>query len=433
MENNNIEKQIIIELIYLDNKEILSEAIILLEGINFEDQDYYQIYTAIRTLLIQNKEIDLISIYHTCQNVDLKKINTLSFTEIINPNLLMHHIEILKDREYKKELLKRINKSLPLIISGQSSVDLDEIRNSLIADLSTLSKEDKAEFESIKEHKKKIEEQLNSKSNIEGYSWGIQDLDLWTSGIMEPRVYVIGGLKKSGKTRFLIHLIKSLHNQKVRTIFLSMEMPGYEVTKLLHASFTGLNDLRFRSSSILKAEEYQMFKEVEIDETVFALECKSGLKLDQVLSRIRRFSRMGFKVILIDYIQRIAHDRNKQAQELEDISIKLADSARQNNVALILLSQLNALGEREVPNMGHLKGSGGIGEAADVIFLFDNLYRRTKDENDRNKIDIYIEQRHGDSGRVELWADLGSCRFNNLATAHQLEEYHSKGEMEEIF
>lgn len=76
--------------------------------------------------------------------------------------------------------------------------------------------------------------------------------------------------------------------------------------------------------------------------------------------------------------------------------------------------------------------SGGIGEAADVIFLFDNLYRRTKEENDRNKVDVYIEQRHGDSGLAHLWADLGSCRFNNLATHNQQEE-HNGNASENIF
>jgi len=79
-------------------------------------------------------------------------------------------------------------------------------------------------------------------------------------------------------------------------------------------------------------------------------------------------------------------------------------------------SQLNALGEKQVPNMGHLKGSGGIGEAADTIILFDNLYRRTKKENVKNKIDLYIEQRYGDSGKLAIQADLGSCTFRNLAS-----------------
>ena len=95
-------------------------------------------------------------------------------------------------------------------------------------------------------------------------------------------------------------------------------------------------------------------------------------------------------MVFIDYIQRIDHDRNRQAQQLEDISVRIADSARLNNIAVVLLSQLNVQGEREIPSIAHLKGSGGIGEAADTVLLLDNLYRRTKREADKNKINIYI-------------------------------------------
>jgi len=423
MENRfNLEKTVIGELILI-NKQKQIDSIIELEKIKFESPIYKSLFSTIRKIALQNKQVDLVSVYQTNQETPIDEVNTLT-TNIPNPEMIFHHIELLKDREYKNNLLSVIDRNTNLIESGISSIDLDEMRNGLIADLSSLTRDDKSEFENISEYKKQIEAHLNSKSSIEGFSWGISDLDRWTSGIVLPRVYVIGGLKKSGKTRFLIHTIKTLLNQNIPNVFLSMEMPAYEVTKLLHASYLGFNDIQFRSSSFMNQEDMMQFRNVEIDEKIFGLECKSGLKLEQILSRIRRYAKMGFKVIMIDYIQRIAHDRNRQAQELEDISIRLADSARQNNVALILLSQLNALGERDVPNMGNLKGSGGIGEAADVIFLFDNLYRRTKKEDDRNKVDIYIEQRHGDSGRAHLWSDLGSCRFGNLAEENIIKEYN---------
>ncbi len=418
----DIEKIIIAELIYTTHDQRI-DAIIELEKVEFSDKTCKSLFQTIRDLTLLRKDVDSVSVYQTNQETKLQDINDIC-NLYASDIYLLSHIEILKDKKYKNELTKLIDKHGNLIKSGTNSIDLDEMRNGLIADLSSLTRDDKAEFENISEYKRQIEEQMNSNKTIEGYSWGVSDLDVWTSGIVLPRVYVIGGLKKSGKTRFLIHTIKALHQQKTPTVFLSMEMPAYEVTKLLHASFTGFNDLRFRSASKMKEEEMRQFQEVEIDEKIFGLECKAGLKLDQILSRIRRYAKMGFKVIMIDYLQRISHDRNKQAQELEDISIRLADASRQHNVALILLSQLNAAGEREAPNMGHLKGSGGIGEAADVILLFDNIYRRSKNENDKNKIDIYIEQRHGDSGKAELFADLGSCNFRNLATENQLREHY---------
>lgn len=416
-----IERIVISELMH-SNSEQRIDAIIELEKIGFEDKTCQSLFNTIRDLTLLKKEVDIASVYQANQNITPAELSKI-YGEYVSDVLLFSHIEILRDKKYKEDLTKIINEHGKLIKTGTSGADLDELRNGLIAELSTLTRDDKSEFENITEYKKQIEEQITSNRDIEGFSWGINDLDLWTSGIVIPRVYVIGGLKKSGKTRFLISTIKTLHIQEIPTVFVSMEMPAYEVTKLIHASFTGFNDLRFRSSSKIKSEELEQFRNVKIDEKIFGLECKAGLKLEQILSRIRRYSKMGFKVIMIDYLQRISHDRNRQAQELEDISIRLADASRQNNVALILLSQLNAMGEREVPNMGHLKGSGGIGEAADVIFLFDNLYRRTKDEKDKNKIDIYIEQRHGDSGKVELYADLGSCTFRDLAAHNQVEDY----------
>ncbi|MCH7826521.1 MAG: hypothetical protein IIC75_00890, partial [Bacteroidetes bacterium] len=168
------------------------------------------------------------------------------------------------------------------------------------------------------------------------------------------------------------------------------------------------------SSSILRDDERQKFENVELNQSLLGIECKPGLRIEGVLSRIRSYSKLGYKVIFIDYLQRISHNRNNQAQELEDISIKIADSARANNISIILLSQLNALAEREVPTPAHLKGSGGIGESADTILLMDNIYRRTKKE--KGKIDVYIESRYGDSGRLSLHADLGSCQFSNYGT-----------------
>lgn len=406
----NLERIVIGELIHC-NKQIRLDALIELQKIPFGE--YQSLFNTIVELSLTNKDVDTISLFQTNKEYSAKDISDI-FHETYTDAYLQQHIYLLKSKKFKGELSKIINKNLKEIESGDFGEDLEEIKNSLIIELSSLTTDDKAEFDRISTYKLKIIDQLNSNRRIEGYSWGITDLDHWTSGIVIPRVYVLGGLKKSGKTRFLIQTLKFLHSQEVPTVFLSLEMPAYEVTKLLYSSMTGFNDLKFRAGSYLKQEERQEFERININEEILGLECRAGLSLEQILSRVRRYSKMGFRVIAIDYIQRINHDRNKQAQELENISIKLSDSARQHQVSLILLSQLNAMGEREAPNMGHLKGSGGIGESADTILLLDNLYRRTKKEEEKNKMQITIEQRHGDSGMLELQMDLGACQFRNL-------------------
>ena len=88
--------------------------------------------------------------------------------------------------------------------------------------------------------------------------------------------------------------------------------------------------------------------------------------------------------------------------------------ARKENVAIVIASQLANISERETPTIGHLKGSGGIGETADTIMLIENIYRKTKKEEDRNKLVLYFEQRHGLSGKQKIYCDLGLCQFKDL-------------------
>jgi len=408
----NLERNIIGELLHLDKQKRI-DAIIELEAIKFEDKECESLFKTITYLTLKDKDVDTVSVFQNNQEVKPEVISSI-YHDVVSDAFITQHIYMLKSREHKKDLIKIITENLEQIKLGEFGEDIEEVKNQLLIDLSLITMDDKTEFDDLMFYKDKISEQLNSEKNIEGYSWGIEDLDKWTSGIQKPRVYVIGGLKKSGKTRFLIQTIKSLYEQDIQVAFLSLEMPAYEVTKLLCSSITGLNDLRFRSASRLKPEEKYEFDNIVFNSELLGVECRAGLDLEKILSRIRRLSKMGFKVICVDYIQRIAHDRKRQAQELEDISIKLSDAARQYNVALIIISQLNVLGEREIPNVGHLKGSGGIGESADTILLLDNIYRRTKQDKDKNQIDIYIEQRHGDSGKLSLQCDLGSCQFRNL-------------------
>ncbi len=411
----NLEKQILGELLHISNNDRIEALCQLDEPGLFEDYRNEEILKAISIQTLQGKAVDFISIYLALKDkfepVELDEINSLGNK---NPNL-WKHIQILKERKYKKELQKKITSNLETLNQCTFADDLEDTKSSLIAELSGLNFEDKSDFVDLDEQNELLKKQLESDKKIEGFSWGITDLDKWTSGIVSPRMYVIGGLKKSGKTRFVIHTIKELHNQGVPSAFISLEIPPYEINKLLRASFANIDDLRLRSSSYLKSEEKESLQCVDIDDSLLGIECKPGLRIEQILGRLRRYSRLGLKVVFIDYLQRIDHDRNRQAQQLEDISTRIADSARLNNIAIVLLSQLNVQGEREIPSIAHLKGSGGIGEAADTVLLLDNLYRRTKQEADKNKININIEQRYGDSGTQAIQCDLGCIQFRNIS------------------
>jgi replicative DNA helicase len=411
MEKIDYEKIIIGKLLLLPKRSDQLDVLCELDGVPFVN--YKRHLDAISKTILSGRHAGQVEMY-SFGGFDLKQLDDIMMAAGSTGFDISNTIGDYKVEIYKNNLVYKLESYLKEIKDTFHYEDIEENKNALLADLNGMGLGDKAEFISIKEYKEKIKSQLGSTNEIEGYSWGIEDLNKFTSGIVVPRLCVIGGLKKSGKTRFVIHSLKQLHEQGIPAAFLSMEMPAYEVVKLLHSAFMGINDLQFRSGSFLSQQQRDIFESLTIDEKLISIECRSGLNIAQTLSRLRKYAKLGYKVVFIDYLQRIASKGGNRADELESYSIKIADAARQSNLGIILLSQLNAGAENDVPNMGSLKGSGGIGEAADTILLLDNLYRRSKKETDKNCFDIYIEQRYGDSGRISIKADLGSCYFNNI-------------------
>ena len=113
---------------------------------------------------------------------------------------------------------------------------------------------------------------------------------------------------------------------------------------------------------------------------------------------------------------------------MEEIAQRLADTTREYDIALFMLSQLSNLAEKETPSLSHLKGTGGLAEASDTIMILDNVYRRTRDERFKDRIDIEITQRYGESGNLSIYADLGKCAFNNY---YKKVDWREKNETEQ--
>ena len=406
----DLEKSVLEGIYSLSDKQKQFEFYNELNGKLFINEDNLKLYNAFGKILVKEMAIDQVTLFEETKDKILA--TQLNVSNWLN---LGEHIKLLKERKYKTDIVKSIESHLEVIKMGTHHDDIDDIKNQFIADMSGIELDAGSQFIDFEITREKLKSNITNDSKIEGYSWNISELDSYTSGIVRPRLIVVGGLKKSGKTRFIINTRKALYGQGIPSPFLSLEVPEYELSKPTYSSFLDMNDLQFRSKSFMSKHDYEKFQKCDIDFSLLPTECISGLTIEQVISRIRRYSKLFPNgVIFIDYLQRILHDRNKQAQQLEDFSARIADTTRTNNTTIILLSQLSNSAEGNQPSVGHLKGSGGIGEAADVILLLDNKYRRTKRDMDKNKMDIIVEQRYGDSGKISIHTDLGKCKFSDL-------------------
>jgi len=427
-EQLELEKKILGQLFYLESYEQQLDSIMNIGIDDFTNNDHKEMFKGFVAILINNKcfvGMDILFSYLKKYGSELSDI-----TGCISSAAFIHRdVKELKAQTYHRKLINKAEVSLNKLKEAYFIDEIENAKNLMIADLNGIDFEKESEFIDFEKLDNLLMHNIsNEKQNrIDGYSWGVKELDIYSNGILPSKLYVIGALKKTGKTRFAIHCLRELYQRKISTAFLSLEVPDYDFYKVLKASFLEVDDTALRSGSLkyLDRDKQNMLKELKFDSNLLKIECNNFLGINEVIRRIKRYAKLGARIIFVDYIQRINYDIKNSANELEYISKQLADITRALNISLILLCQLNVRAEQEIPSIQHLKGSGGIGEAADTILIFDNVFLRTKMEINKNRMDVEITQRYGESGKFKMFADLALCKFGSF-TAQEYSEAITK-------
>jgi len=269
-----------------------------------------------------------------------------------------------------------------------------------------------------------IEKGMLKGSEIVGFPTGIPDLDRKISGIERGKLYVLGGLKKTGKSRFMvsasIHLARAGAGVCIDSLEMSAEqLVGLAVSNLSHVDSKLLGtkleqaqyDRMLQASSDVSVLDWLICREKTID----------GLRAYLTYKKKTR----NIDVVFVDFIQRMNNDRYRsdRVREVEYISKCLADISRELDVAVVVLSQLSKDAERmvgdRIPDMSCLKESQGIAENADVIMILHNQDRQnqnTEEEYTPASMLMLIEQRYNVSGKViSLSGDMRYSDFRGVA------------------
>jgi replicative DNA helicase len=277
--------------------------------------------------------------------------------------------------------------------------------------------------DAVENYQKILQDLQERKSEIVGHSWGVRKLDELTGGIEPEKLYALGGLKKAGKTRFMVNTIHSLFNQNITCLLFSLEVKAYSVQQLIASRFAEITTDIFK----YKVE----YDESKLANTIsFLAKNHNRIKIVdtpgpndfEIREQIKKAKSYGVQVVFIDFLQRMSiPDIDNRAYALQSATARLADTAKQENVAIIFLSQLAQRAEGRIAGIAHLKESGGIGENVDCAIILTNKDRIRENVEDEktNEIIAVIEQRSGESGFLKMKADLATCRFWGLDEIHE--------------
>lgn len=268
--------------------------------------------------------------------------------------------------------------------------------------------------------------------HITGRATGLTDFDEMTSGLQPSDLIIVAGRPSMGKTTFAMNLAENVAiKSKMPVVIFSMEMPGEQLAMRMISSLGRIDQHRVRTGKLEDDEWPRVTSAINLlTDTQMVIDDTPALTPTEVRARCRRLVREygPLGLIVLDYIQlmRGSDGSKNRVEEVSEISRSLKALAKELNVPVIALSQLNRSLEQRPnkrPIMSDLRESGGIEQDADVIvFIYrDEVYN--KESADKGVAEIIIgKQRNGPIGTVRLTFLGQFTRFENFIADTYIDE-----------
>ena len=275
---------------------------------------------------------------------------------------------------------------------------------------------------------------LNGRSDADGVLSGFRDLDGMTYGFHPGQMIVLAARPSVGKTSLAMNLAEhAIKPDGGRTasgvLVFSLEMTASQLASRLICSRSRVDFKRIRDKLVSKKEIGEITSTVnELKGTPLWIDDAASSSILDIRAKARRIdakNRLG--LVVIDYLQLIrgTDSRAPREQQIADISRGVKGMAKELNIPVLVLSQLNRESEKENrnPRLSDLRESGSIEQDADVVLLL----HRAKKSDDDEAIDeggmpgevehiklIIAKQRNGPVGEVDLSFVRRYTRFENF-------------------
>ncbi len=266
-------------------------------------------------------------------------------------------------------------------------------------------------------------------SHVTGLASGYHELDDLTCGLQNGEMIIVAGRPSMGKTSLMLNMAEYMGvAEGVPVGLFSLEMGRQQLAERFLCSISEVDAQAVRKG-MLNTEHYQKLVEAcgSLSEAPIFVDDTSSLTPLELRAKARRLkSTHDIRCIMVDYLQlmHLGGRVESRQQEITTISRYIKSLARELNIPVVVLSQLNRSPEgREGhrPRMSDLRESGSIEQDADVVMLLhreDYYHRGEKDWEQDNTAELIIaKQRNGPTGNVPLIFRERITRFENASRA----------------
>ncbi|MFO7962523.1 MAG: replicative DNA helicase [Desulfobacterales bacterium] len=421
--------------ILFDNGTLL-EIIELVSADDFYRSAHKKIFKSMLALFEKDEPIDLITLTGYLKSKDqLEEIGGATYLAGLIDSVPLavnapHYAKIIYEKSCLRKLIEKSNEIARRCF--EDSLELEEIVE--FAERSIFDVSENKTRQSfypisgiIESNIVELEEKQEKKSLITGIPSGFKDLDRLTSGFQKADLIIIAARPSMGKTALALNIARNaaVSNHTPTAVF-SLEMAKEQLSLRMLCSDARVDSSRLRSG-FFSMEDWENITEAAgiLSESPIFIDDSPVISATEIRAKARRLKMdQDIGMIIIDYLQLMRSSRTLERRDLEisDISRSLKALAKELNVPVIALSQLNRMLEQrndKRPKLSDLRESGALEQDADLVaFIYrDEVYNTEETNPHKGTAEIILsKQRNGPTGSVTLAFLNAYTRFENFSS-----------------
>lgn len=421
----------------LEKDAYMNVCDILVED-SFYEPRHQKIYHAISSLGMNQRPIDMLTVTEQLrQDGALEEIGGIAYIadltrQVYSAANVEFHARIVAQKSLARKLITFATEVETGAFDEANDVyDLLQQAEGQLFSISQMQlKRDVTQVDPVlTEALKQIQLAANSETGLSGLSSGFTELDKITSGWQNSDLIIIAARPAMGKTAFVLSMAKCMAVDLSTPIAIfTLEMANVQLVKRIISNVAELNGEKIKSGKLTEEEWDRLNSRLRaIYSSPLYLDETPGLSITELRTKARKLVREhGVKMIMIDYLQLMTTTGLKlgsREQEVSTISRSLKALAKELNIPIIALSQLNRATETREdkrPVLSDLRESGAIEQDADIVCFIhrpDYYYKSGFDKDDKDVRGlaefIIAKHRSGAVGTVNMRFEASFARFED--------------------
>ena len=424
------------------DKDAYLEVCDLLRPESFYEPRNQMVYEAIQRLTIEGSPVDVLTVTDKLGKMGkLEEVGGPGYVAELSSRVassanIEYHANVVAEKYLSRQMIHYVG-----VIGKKTFDETYEIKDviqeaeSILFELTQKNmKKDYSVLAPILDNAIKIVEKAHSNiGGLTGISTGYYKLDDMTCGLQNSDLVIIAGRPAMGKTAFALSLAKNIAaDQKIPMAFFSLEMTDVQLANRLISNACGIDSKKLLSGQLDRIEWDRLDKHLGIlTDAPLYIDDTEALSVMDLRTKARRLKQEhDIRLIMIDYLQLMTASGmryNNRQEEVSLISRSLKGLAKELNIPVLALSQLNrGVESREGvegkrPQLSDLRESGAIEQDADMVMFLHRpeYYKIYQNENGtidyRGKAEVIIaKHRKGATDTIMMVFRKEYTRFENL-------------------